>query len=121
MSEARYTDRPYDATLGHIVYALYAAGFFTFVAFIISGAICLAKRDDVRGTILEGHFTWIIRTFLWSLLAWAVTIVLFVTIIGIPLAWLLGCCAYVWSVYRVVVGWLKLAENRPIPDPEGWF
>ena len=120
MSEIRSTDRP-DITLGHIAYGLYAAGFFTFIAFIISGAICLAKRDDVRGTILEGHFTWIIRTLLWGLLAWAVTIVLVATIIGVPLAILLGAATYVWSVYRVVVGWLKLAENKPIPDPEAWF
>jgi len=120
MVETRSGDRA-DITLGHIAYACYAAGFFTFVAFIISGAICFAKRGDVQGTILEGHFTWIIRTLLWSLLSWAVTVVLFATIIGMPLAFLLGAATYVWSIYRVVVGWIKLSEYRPIPDPEAWF
>ncbi len=85
----------------------------------MSAILCLVKREDVRGTILEGHFTWIIRTFLWALIAWAVARVLAITFIGIPLACLIWTCVYVWSIYRVVVGWLKLSEGRrsPIPKP----
>jgi uncharacterized membrane protein len=120
MSDTRYSDRS-DVTLGHVAYALYAAGFVTIIAFVASAILCLVKRDEVRGTILETHFTWIIRTFLWGLIASCVATVLAITIIGIPLAWLIWVCVYVWSIYRVVVGWLKLSEGRPIRDPSAWF
>jgi uncharacterized membrane protein len=120
MSDTRFSDRS-DVTLGHIAYGLYAAGFVTIIAFPASAILCLVKRDDVRGTLLETHFTWIIRTFLWGLIACVVAIVLAVTFIGIPLAWLIWVCAYIWSIYRVVVGWLKLSEGKPIADPEAWF
>lgn len=120
MSETRYSERS-NVTLGHIAYGLYAIGFVTIVPFAVSAILCLVKRQDVRGMILEGHFTWIIRTFLWSLIAWAIAWVLWITFIGMPLAYLIWTCFYVWSIYRVVVGWLKLSEGRPIPDPGAWF
>lgn len=120
MSDTRYSDRS-DVTLGHIAYGLYALGFVSGVAFLASAILCFVKRDDVRGTLLETHFTWIIRTFLWGLIGCVIAIVLGVTIILSPLAVLLGVCVYVWSIYRVVVGWLKLSEGRAIPDPEAWF
>ena len=120
MTSTRMGDRA-DPTLGHLAYGLYALGFFSGIAALISVILCLVKRQDVRGTVLESHFTWIIRTFLWSLLAYFVCFVLVVTLIGIPLAWLLGLATYVWSVYRIVIGWVKYSDGRAIPDPEAWF
>jgi uncharacterized membrane protein len=121
MTDTRWADRA-DPTLGHIAYGIYALGFLSVgFATLVSFILCLVKRPDVRGTLLESHFTWIIRTFLWTVVGIVLCIVLAVTIIGIPLAWLLGIALTVWSIYRIVVGWLKLSEGRPIPDPEAWF
>jgi uncharacterized membrane protein len=47
---------------------------------------------------------------LWVVVAFA----LFVTIIGIPLAWLLIVGTGIWVLYRIVRGWLALNENRAI-------
>ena len=120
MSDTRMADRA-DPMLGHLAYGLYALGLVSGIAALISVILCFVKRGDVRGTILESHFTWIIRTFLWWIVAGVLCFMLTFAGIGIPLALIFGCVVYVWTVYRVVVGWLKLSEGRPIPDPEAWF
>lgn len=121
MSNTRTADRA-DPTLGHIVYGIYALGLLSAgLATLVSFLLCLVKRQDVRGTLLESHFTWIIRTFLWSVAAVVACIILTLTIVGIPLAWLLGIAVSIWSIYRIVIGWIRLSEGRAIPDPEAWF
>ena len=50
-------------TLATIVYALQALGFFLGITWIVGVVIDYVKLDDVRGTWLESHFRWQIRTF----------------------------------------------------------
>ncbi len=68
------------------------------------------KRDDVKGTYLESHFNWQIRTFWWGLL-WAVIgfITMFI-LIGFAVLLANG----IWIIYRIIKGWLKLNEGKPI-------
>ena len=40
---------------------------------------------------------------------------LFMTIIGIPLAWLVWLGAWVWKAYRLLRGFLDLDKNRAMP------
>ena len=40
---------------------------------------------------------------------------LFVTLIGIPLAWLVWCGAWLWKAYRLIKGFVDLNNNRPMP------
>jgi uncharacterized membrane protein len=68
------------------------------------------KRDDALGTWLESHFRWQIRTFWWSLLWALIGGVLLLVLIG----WLVLAVAGVWVLYRIVKGWLRLAEQREI-------
>ncbi len=97
-------------TLTHVIYGLYAAslllGFTAIVAIIIN----YVKRDDVKGTFLESHFNWQIRTFWWGLL-WSVIgfITLFVAI-GFAVLLANG----IWILYRIIKGWLKLNDGLPI-------
>jgi len=123
-------------TLTHIIYALHAfsvltgisSAAFVVTAFltgwpsIIAVIINYVKRDNVRGTFLDSHFSWQIRTFWWSLL-WVVIAgvliagVLIATIIGmvigIPLMVLVG----LWIFYRIVRGWLALTGRKTMPMP----
>jgi len=39
---------------------------------------------------------------------------LIITIIGIPIAWVLIVILGLWVAYRVVRGWLALAGRRPV-------
>ena len=86
---------------------------------IVAVILNYVKRGDVRGTWLESHFNWQIRTFWWVLL-WAVLIVvvslpLTLVIIGFA-TWYLGLAVRgVWAVYRIARGWLRLQGRQPMP------
>lgn len=82
---------------------------------IIAVILNYIKRDDARGTWLESHFRWQIRTF-WFAFGWALLMGLFmITIVGIPIAMLGMLGAGAWVIYRVVRGWLALKDMKPIP------
>jgi uncharacterized membrane protein len=84
---------------------------------IIAVILNYIKRSDARGTFLDSHFTWQIRTF-WFALAWTLASwVLIFTIIGIPFAWLLILAVSVWVAYRVIRGWLALKDAKAMPLP----
>jgi uncharacterized membrane protein len=97
-------------TLATIVYALQALGFFLGVTWIVGVVINYVKLDDVRGTWLESHFRWQIRTLWWGLLWGIVGTVLLLVLVG----WLVLLAAGIWVIYRIVKGWLALSEGKPI-------
>ena len=70
------------------------------------------KRGEARGSFLESHFRWQIRTFWFGLLWCLLGGFLFVTLIGIPLAVGVFIGAGVWVIYRIVRGWLALRDRR---------
>ncbi len=93
-----------------IIYLLYALGFLVGITSLAAIIINYLKRDEVRGTWLESHFRWQIRTF-WFALLWgfigAVTTPIFIG----PFIMLADA---VWVVYRIVKGWLNLNDNKPM-------
>jgi len=97
-------------TTAHTIVGSFVGGLPSIVAVIMN----YARRSATRGTYLESHFRWQIRTF-WYALLWAVVCGLaMLTIIGIPLA-LLGLAALgIWIAYRVIRGWLALKDGRPM-------
>jgi uncharacterized membrane protein len=116
-------------TLTHVIYALHAfsavtglaGSVFIVTAFltgwpsIIAVIINYVKRSDVRGTFLDSHFGWQIRTFWYALLWSLIAIVLVVTIIGLPLAWVMAVIVGLWVLYRILRGWLALLSRQPMP------
>ncbi len=116
--------------LAHVIYALHAfslvtgiAGAATVVGAFLTGwpsiiAVILnyAKRSEVRGTWLETHFRWQIRTF-WFGLLWVTLCGLFIVAtlgIGLLIAWLPLTLVGLWFIYRIVRGWLRLVDHRPM-------
>lgn len=98
-------------TYNIITYALYAAGFFTGgVSWIVAIIMNYLKRGDAVGTIYESHINWQIRTFWWAFL-WAVLGGI-LSLVGVGLLILLA--NFVWVIYRVVKGFIKLGDNQPI-------
>jgi len=99
---------------GIIGAATVVGAFLTGWPSIIAVILNYVKRSEVRGTWLDSHFRWQIRTF-WFGLLWVGLCALFVigTLgIGILIAWLPLLVVSVWFVYRVVRGWLALKERR---------
>jgi uncharacterized membrane protein len=81
---------------------------------IIAVILNYVKRSDVRGTWLESHFRWQIRTF-WFGLLWVALCIAFVILtlgIGIIIAWLPIGMVSIWFVYRIVRGWLALRDRK---------
>ena len=93
------------------VYALQAVSCFFFLHDVVAIVINYVKRDDVRGTVYESHFSWQIRTFWWGLV-W--TLVGMVLLFALGLGLIVLGVVYVWLIYRVVKGFLKLTEGRPV-------
>lgn len=123
---------PSLVTITHITYALHALGLAigAFGASTVIGAfifgwpsiiaviINYVKRSDARGTWLESHFTWQIRTFwlalMWACIVFAVGAVLAIVLIGFAI-WIVGLFALgCWAVYRIASGWLRLNDRRAI-------
>jgi len=119
-------------TITHVTYGLHALG-LAIGAFgtasvvgaflfgwpsIIAVIINYVKRGEARGTWLESHFTWQIRTF-WSALAWALVIgavgaLLAIVLVGFAI-WIFGFFALgVWAIYRISRGWLALRDSRAV-------
>ena len=98
-------------TIATVVYALQAAGFFVGITWLVAIVIDYVKRDDARGTWLESHFSWQIRTFWWGLLWTIIGGILWLVVVG----YFVLLATAVWLIYRIVKGWLNLAENKPLP------
>jgi len=93
-----------------IVYGLQIASFFLGITFIAGVIINYIKRDEVRGTWLESHFRWQIRTFWFGLLWSCIGVLLFIVVVGIPIL----MAAAVWVLYRAIKGWIELSEGKPL-------
>jgi uncharacterized membrane protein len=118
--------------LTHVIYGLHAfsavagvmGAMFVVTAFLTGWPSLIAvilnyvKRSEVRGTFLDSHFGWQIRTF-WFALLWAViALLLAFTVIGLPVAWGVVVVAGLWVLYRIIRGWLALVSERPMPLPK---
>jgi uncharacterized membrane protein len=98
----------------HTIVGSFVGGLPSIVAVIMN----YARRSAVRGTFLESHFRWQIRTF-WFALLWSIAIVLLslpfmLIIIGFAFAWIGLSALGIWIAYRVVSGWLALKDRRPM-------
>jgi uncharacterized membrane protein len=117
-------------TLTHVIYGLHAfslvtgiigaatvvGAFLTGWPSIIAVILNYVKRSDVRGTWLESHFRWQIRTF-WYGLLWVGLCVLLVIVtlgIGLLIVWLPLAIVTIWFIYRIVKGWVALTNSRPM-------
>lgn len=97
-------------TLTTVIYALYAASYFVGVTAIVAIVMNYVKRDDVAGTFLESHFRWQIRTFWFGVLWGVLGAITFVFIIG----WFVLFADGIWIIYRIVKGWLRLNDGKPM-------
>jgi uncharacterized membrane protein len=100
----------------HAVALRFAFGLPSIVAVIMN----YARRSETRGTWVESHFAWQIRTF-WYAWLW----IFLSLIIAMPLVLLAGLGFVVgllgmglvglWVIYRIVRGWLSLRDGRAMP------
>jgi uncharacterized membrane protein len=116
-------------TLTHVIYGLHAFSAITGItsaAFIVTAflsgwpsiiavIINYVKRNEVRGTYLDSHFGWQIRTFWYAVLWFLIGAVLIATVLGVVIGVPLLLVAGLWVLYRIVRGWITLADRKPMP------
>lgn len=120
----------------HITYALAMFSYFTAgLTWIIPIVMNYLKRDEARGTWLYSHFDWQIKTFWYTLFFGGIAIIMMVFGFGVSFFGLLAGSSMVagssgmvgmvgafllvvvvlWHLYRMVRGWIALANARPVP------
>jgi uncharacterized membrane protein len=101
----------------HAVVGRFAWGLPSIIAVIMN----YARRSEARGTWLESHFRWQIRTFwytwLWYLVTSLIAIPLMLVLIGFLIAIVGYALIGLWIIYRVARGWLALRDGRAMPTP----
>lgn len=115
-TQAIYALHAFSLLMGIVGAATVVGAFLTGWPSLVAVILNYVKRSDVRGTWLESHFRWQVRTF-WYGLLWVGSCLLFVVLtlgIGILVAWIPLVAVGVWFVYRVVRGWLRLRDGRPM-------
>jgi uncharacterized membrane protein len=100
-------------TLTTVIYALQAAGAILplVIPWVVAVVLNYVRKDEVAGTWLESHFRWQIRTFWFGLLWVVIGGILTLVFVGFAVLFV----AWIWMVYRIVKGWLNLAEGKPVP------
>jgi uncharacterized membrane protein len=104
----------------HALYIMHGLAPFTmWLLAIVAIIVGAATRDTIRGTWIESHYSWLGRTFWWGLMwvviSWIITGILFITVVGILLAWIPWVILFIWYLYRVIRGWLLLNDGKPAP------
>jgi uncharacterized membrane protein len=128
---ARFAPAPPGiVTTAHLVYALHSAavligiagtativGSFLFgIPSIVAVILNYVRRPEARGSFVDSHFRWQIRTFWYALLWVTLSWILVATIVGIPIAFVGFGLVTVWLIYRIARGWLRLRESEPMYD-----
>jgi uncharacterized membrane protein len=111
-----YALHAFSLLTGIIGAATVVGAFLTGWPSVIAVILNYVKRSDVHGTWLESHFRWQIRTF-WFGLLWVALCLFFIvgTLgIGIIIAWLPLAFVSLWFIYRILRGWLRLRDGRPM-------
>ena len=113
-TQAIYALHAFSLLAGIFGAATIFGAFLTGWPSIIAVIFNYVKRSEARGTWLESHFQWQIRTF-WYGLLWVSLCFLFVMLtlgIGVIFVWLPLGIVSLWFVYRIARGWLALRDGR---------
>ena len=108
-----------DKNVLHVMYLLHGLAPFTFWTLaVVAVVIGFMKEKDLEGSYLKSHVSWLARTFwfglLWIAVAGVITFILFITVVGILLLWLPWVILFLWYLYRVIKGWLRLNDGQPV-------
>ncbi len=97
--------------LAHAASFLFSLGIFSWIPLILN----YIKRPETVGTFVYSHHSWQIRSFWWYFFWMFVGALLFISVVGIPLAWLIWTAAWIWKAYRLLKGLLDLNDNKAMP------
>ena len=80
---------------------------------VIALVIDLVKRSDAKGTWHESHFSWRLRSMIWSGILYLVTAPLWLLLL-LP-GWIAWCIISIWFLYRIVRGMVAMNKQVALP------
>ncbi len=98
--------------LTQLVYILQAISLVVGVTAIAGLILNYLKRDEVKGTYLDSHFAWQIKTFWYALIGVILGWLLAIVLIGFLILGAVG----LWYIYRIVKGWLALNDGKELDN-----
>jgi uncharacterized membrane protein len=98
--------------LTQLVYILQAISLVVGVTSIAGLILNYLKRDEVKGTYLESHFAWQMKTFWFALLGVILGWLLAIVLIGFLILGVVG----LWYIYRIVKGWLAFNDGKELSN-----
>ena len=101
--------------MGAVSSAFIATLFVFGLPSIVAVIMNYLRRSDVRGTWLESHFRWQLRTFWIAAILMIVIWPLVITVILIPFVLVATVVIGLWAAYRVARGWMALRDGRAMP------
>ena len=114
LTHVMYGLHAFSALTGLVSAAFIVTAFLSGWPSIIAVVLNYMNAGEARGTWLESHFRWQLRTF-WFALLWAVVALLVAfTLIGIPVAVALMLGVGVWVLYRLFRGWSALGSEKAV-------
>ena len=123
-------------TYNHITYLLYMLSYFTAgLLWIVPIFMNYAKRRDADNTWLATHFDWQIKTFWYSIVFFVIGVLIITfalssfgvsmfadsnniaigSVLLASLGFIIMGFTFIWHLYRIVRGWIALADGRPVP------
>src|SRR5678815_1373819 len=125
-----------------LVYGLYLFAVCTGITAIVGVVIAYVKRGDARGTVYESHFSNAITVFWISFIACSVFVIAVAqAALGflayhnrfeddsglahfiiqnmpwiaavVPVVWLGGAALFIWVLYRILRGLVRVLEDKP--------
>ena len=99
-----------------IAYVTYAVGLLILFTPVVGVIMAYVKRDEAQGSIYASHVDYLIKTFWVSLVGTVLGTFTTLILIG----WLILLVTAIWFIYRVVIGLIKLNEDKPV-STQGWF
>jgi len=104
----------FSALTGLLTPAFIVTAFLTGWPSIIAVIMSYFWRSDANDTYLESHFSWLIRTFwftmLWLIVAWFFIVTIIGMIVGVPMLLAVG----IWVMYRLLKGIFAMNARRGV-------
>lgn len=99
-----------DKKTVQLVYILQCIGFIFGITFIAGVIVNYIKRGDMQSDLGKSHMSYQIRTFWWSALWTFLSMLLTFVVVG----YVTLLVAYIWTIYRVVKGFMRLSDGKPV-------
>ena len=97
-------------------YVLYALSVISGLPMLIGLILAYVARGEAPDW-QQSHYTFLIYTFWYFVVLFAIGAVLALLLVG----WVLLAVLPLWVAIRVIRGWMLLENREPVPNPQSWL